>query len=223
MRPGGISAPSRIAETGETRVARSAGPRPASTVTMMPTASETTIVRAPKTVLVDGSVDARRREHAADQLGEAEARHQADHGGDRADRQRLGDDRAQHLAPGGAERPQQRELTRALRDRDRERVVDGERAHDDGDAAEHEQEDLQELHERLEPVEREAVVRGRGLDLHGVPAATSRLRADRVGPAHEDLGVTDRACRTATARRGGRTGRTSPSRSSRRRRTWRCR
>ena len=52
--PGGISAPSRMAVTGETRVARSAGPSPARTVTMMPTASETMIVRAPNTVLVDG-------------------------------------------------------------------------------------------------------------------------------------------------------------------------
>ena len=53
--PAGMSAPSRIAVTGETRVARSAGPRPASTVTTMPTASETMTVRAPNTVLVDGS------------------------------------------------------------------------------------------------------------------------------------------------------------------------
>ena len=49
-----MSAPSRIAVTGDTRVARSAGPRPASTVTTMPTASETMIVRAPNTVSVDG-------------------------------------------------------------------------------------------------------------------------------------------------------------------------
>ena len=54
MRPAGMSAPSRIAVTGETRVALSAGPRPANRVTMMPTASETMIVRAPKTVSVDG-------------------------------------------------------------------------------------------------------------------------------------------------------------------------
>ncbi len=54
-RPCGISAPSRIAVTGETRVARTAGERPDSTVTMMPTASETTIVRVANTVPVSGS------------------------------------------------------------------------------------------------------------------------------------------------------------------------
>ena len=55
IRDGGISAPSRMAPTGETRVARSAGPRPASTVTTIPTASDTTIVRVENTVLVVGS------------------------------------------------------------------------------------------------------------------------------------------------------------------------
>ena len=76
------------------------------------------IVRAPKTVLVDGrstpaaektlfSSFARPRP-ATTPIAEATV-----------DGQRLDDDRAQHLAPGGAERPQQRELTQALRDRDR--------------------------------------------------------------------------------------------------------
>jgi hypothetical protein len=108
MRPGGISAPSRIAETGETRVARSAGPRPASTVTTMPTASETTSVRVLNTVLVDGRSMPFGREHAADQLGEADSGGNADHRGDRSDHERLDHDGAQDLAPGGTEGPHER-------------------------------------------------------------------------------------------------------------------
>ena len=52
----------------------------------------------------------------------------------------LEDDRAEHLAAGAAERPQRGELARALRDGDRQRVEDDERADEQGDAAEPEQE-----------------------------------------------------------------------------------
>ena len=221
--PAGISAPSRMAVTGDTRVARSAGPSPASTVTMMPTASETMIVRAPNTVLVDGRsmpTDANtplsslaRPRPATRPIAEATV----------ADRQRLDDDRAQHLAPAGAERPQQRELTRALRDRDRERVVDRERAHEHGDAAEREQEHLQEVHERLQAVEREAVVIGSRLDLKRVGRATPRAACGPSRARPRGSRCSDPASGTAPARRAGRTARTWPCRSSRRRRTWRCR
>ncbi len=136
IRDGGISAPSRMALTGATRVARSAGPRPASSVTTIPTASDTMIVRVESTVAVVGSS----MPSDANTLDSSFARPRP------ATRpisdatvpisERLGHDRAQHLPAGGAEGPQQRELTRALRDRDRERVVDRERAHEHGDPAE---------------------------------------------------------------------------------------
>ena len=53
-RPRGSSAPSRTAAIGGTFVARSAGKRPAATVTSVPTSSETTIVRVANTVSVFG-------------------------------------------------------------------------------------------------------------------------------------------------------------------------
>ena len=49
------------------------------------------------------------------------------------------DDRVEHLPARRAERAQQRELARALRDRDRERVEDQEAADEHGDAGEDEQ------------------------------------------------------------------------------------
>ena len=54
-RPRGIVAPSRTAAIGGTLVARIAGKRPATSVTSVPTSSETTIVRVAKTVSVCGS------------------------------------------------------------------------------------------------------------------------------------------------------------------------
>jgi hypothetical protein len=53
-RPRGIVAPSRTAAIGGTRVARIAGKSPATSVTSVPTSSETTIVRVAKTVSVCG-------------------------------------------------------------------------------------------------------------------------------------------------------------------------
>ena len=55
-RDGGSVAPSRTAAIGGTRVARMAGRRLASSVTMIPTESETTIVRVSKSRPVFGSV-----------------------------------------------------------------------------------------------------------------------------------------------------------------------
>ena len=69
--------------------------------------------------------------------------------GERPDDERLDDDRAEHLAPRRAERAQRRELARPLRDRDRERVRDHEAADEERDAAEREQELLQERDERV--------------------------------------------------------------------------
>ena len=55
----------------------------------------------------------------------------------------------QNLLPRRADRAQRRELARPLRDRDRERVRDHERADEERDAAEREQELLQEAGERV--------------------------------------------------------------------------
>ena len=54
-RPRGTVEPSRTAAIGATRVARIAGNSPATTVTIVPTRSETTIVRVAKTVSAAGS------------------------------------------------------------------------------------------------------------------------------------------------------------------------
>ena len=94
-----------------------------------------------------------------------------------ADRERLDQHRAEHLAAVRADHPQQPELTRALGDGDRERVEDRERADEDRDAAEHEQRDPDDRDELLQPVEREAVLLRGGDDLR------LRQRVGQVGRA----------------------------------------
>ena len=58
--------------------------------------------------------------------------------------ERLRKDRPPHLLDARAERAKQTQLARPLRDKDRERVVDRERAHEQGDPCEHEQRDAEE-------------------------------------------------------------------------------
>ena len=91
--------------------------------------------------------EADRVEQLEEPLGEAEAEEQPDDGRSRADHERLDDDRAQHLAARRTHRAVGRELARALRDRDRERVRDHEAADEQRDAAEREQEAAQERDE----------------------------------------------------------------------------
>ena len=69
---------------------------------------------------------------------------------DDADRHGLGQDGPEHLALARAHRPQQAVLPGALRDRDRERVEDHERADKQGDDREDEHERVEELQELLE-------------------------------------------------------------------------
>ena len=88
-------------------------------------------------------------EELEEALAEGEAEEEADDRRDQADHERLEDDRAQHLSPRGAERAQGRELAGALRDRDRERVGDHERADEERNAREREQERLQEADEAV--------------------------------------------------------------------------
>ena len=90
-----------------------------------------------------------RAEEREQALGEAEPEDEPDHRGEQADHERLEQHRAQDLPARGAERPQRRELARPLGDRDRERVEDHERADEQRDAAEREQEVLQDARERV--------------------------------------------------------------------------
>ena len=81
----------------------------------------------------------------------------------------LEDDAREHLAAGSAERAQQRELAGALGHRDRERVEDDERADEQGDAAEREQDRLDDVDERsVALLGREAVgLRRQDVERHG--------------------------------------------------------
>ena len=65
-------------------------------------------------------------------------------GREEPDHERLEQHRPQHLTPRGAEGPERRELPRALRDGDRERVEDHERADEERDPGEGEQEVAEE-------------------------------------------------------------------------------
>ena len=85
---------------------------------------------------------------------------------------RLEDDRAEHLPPRGAQRPQRGELPHPLRDRDRERVGDDEAADEERDAGEAEQGVLDDV----QPVLGLAAVGGR---LRGGRLHLRRLRQER--------------------------------------------
>ena len=146
-RPGGSSAPSRTAAIGGTRVARSAGKKLAISVTTIPSASETTIVRVSSRMPLFGQREPDRVEQREQALREAEPEEQPDDRCEDAHHERLEHDRHPHLTSRRAERPQRRELTRALRDRDRQRVDDHERADEERDQSEGEQEVAEERDE----------------------------------------------------------------------------
>jgi hypothetical protein len=81
------------------------------------------------------------------QLGQCEAEEQAYERAENADDERLDDHGLEDLPPRRADRPQRRELARALGDRDAERVRDHEGADEESDAREREQEALDERRE----------------------------------------------------------------------------
>ena len=87
-----------------------------------------------------GEREADRVEELEEALREQEAEEESDDRREDADDERLDDDRAEDLPVRRADRPQRRELPRPLRDRDRERVRDDERADEERDPAEREQE-----------------------------------------------------------------------------------
>ena len=78
---------------------------------------------------------------------EAQAEQDADDRGEQADDERLDQHGPHDLAPGRADRAQRRELAGPLRNGDRQRVRDHERADEQRDAAEGEQEALEEAEE----------------------------------------------------------------------------
>ena len=98
-----------------------------------------------KTSPVFGSVKPTASKSLNEALAEPEPDEQPDDRREDAHHEPLDHDEPQHLAPRGAERAQRRELTRALGDRDRERVRDHERADEQRDTAEGEQEVCRKL------------------------------------------------------------------------------
>ena len=145
----GSSEPSRSTATGGTRVARTAGIRPATTVTRTPTSRLTSTVRSAKTVPACGRSISTIFITALRNFAMSNPEGDTDRGCRQTDQERLEHDRAQDLAARRADRPQQRELPRPLRDGDRERVEDDERADEERDPGEGEQEDLDERDEAL--------------------------------------------------------------------------
>ena len=146
MRPGGMSAPSRIA--GHRRDARGAQRRAEARHHRHHDAHgerHDRPCRVLNTVLVDGRSMPADANTLAEQLGEpepaatpiTEATVPIASASTTTERSTW-----RRVAPSAR---MQRELARALRDGDRERVVDRERADEHGDSSEHEQEDLQEL------------------------------------------------------------------------------
>ena len=208
--------PSRTAEIGAIRVARTAGQTEATSVTSVPVSIATTAVRGRKTVADCGISSSTGLEERGQPLREQDAEAEPDRGGDEAEHRALEHDRAEHLAARGAERPQCRELLRPLRDRDRERVEDDERADEERDPAEGEQEVADEGDELADAL---AVLRrllGAGLHLGRV--------GQRGGDRVDQLALAD-----AVAGRRRRPRRTRPCRARcapwrrRRARSWRRR
>ena len=210
---------SRSALTGAILVARRAGSRPATSVTSVPTEQcRRSTVRASNTVPPAGSVEVERAEERVQAGGQPEARADADDRRAEPEGERLDQHRAEHLTARGADRAQHRELTRALRDGDRQRVEDRERAHEDRDAAEHEQDDLDDRDELLQAVEREAVLRRPRSALGAVAEQRRRPRGGRPRPTpggrRRGRRRSGPACRTASARSAGRRSRSSRCRAT---------
>jgi hypothetical protein len=136
----GISTPSRIAASGGTRVARSAGEHGDDDADDQRDDDRARLQHGAAV----GQVGAEQLEQLVQSGREPDPREQAEHGADDAEQQPFADDRLHDLPPGGAHRTQQPELSRALRDGDRERVEDDERADHQRDVGEHEQERAQE-------------------------------------------------------------------------------
>ena len=109
--------------------------------------AQTTTVRGLKSRPVFGSVKPNWSKSQKRTFASARPRNRPDDRGEEAHDERLEEHRAQHLPARRAERAQRRELARPLRDRDRERVRDHERADEERNDPEREEERLQEAGE----------------------------------------------------------------------------
>ena len=162
-------APSRSAVVGLTRVARTAGTMLATSVTTTPSTKPGTSVPGVSTSATTGSVEPaavnRANSPAAIAMPSAVPIAEATTATIAASRMTLESTWRRR----SAERAQQRELAGALGDRDRERVEDDERADEQGDAAEREQDRLQDVDERaVALLGREAVgLRRQDVERHG--------------------------------------------------------
>ena len=193
-----VSASACSADTGGTRVARTAGTIAASSVTPMPTPSEMTIVRPASTSPLEGRSSAASKSAPSSAAIPSPAN-------------RPSTDAATPMASAStatavrtcprvdAERAQQRELARPLRDGDREGVEDDERADEQRRAGEREQRRREEAADRVVGgVGLLGGVRGAGLDGHGA----GQLAAHRGGEAlgrHARVGGDDDARQLAGA------------------------
>ena len=175
------TAPSRSASTGSTRVARSAGARPASTLTRVPTTSETTIVRVAIDVAGRGQLDADGLEQRPQAGRDGDAQREPQERADDAQRQPLADHRAHDLAARGAQRAQQRELAHPLGDGDREGVEDDERADEQRDPREGEQRRGQEAQALLDVAGLVAGLLLAGADDRRAPEVALERVAQRLG------------------------------------------
>ena len=97
-------------------------------------------------------LDAGRAEQGDEALRDPDPEHESDHGRDEPDHEALDLHGPHDLLARGAERAQRGVLTRPLGDRDRQGVEDHERAHEQGDEAEREQEQLDRAQTLVEVV-----------------------------------------------------------------------
>ena len=137
---------SRIAATGGIRAACHAGEIADRTVMTMPDDQTRRRSRCDgTTMLVPGRSIPIALIAALSPIASSDTGDDPDDRRDEADEHRLPEDLAHHLPAARTDRAQQRHLPRALRDDDRERVVDDERPDDQRDEREHAEEDVDEL------------------------------------------------------------------------------
>ena len=212
---------SRSAAIGGTRVARSAGARLESVATSVPTISGTKIVRGSITSPDEGRSTPIATNSAlipgASAIPSSRPSVEPDH----AEQHALAEHAGEHLPARGADRPQQAELTRALRDGDRERVEDDERADEQRDEPEDQQEGLQEAEVARDLLGlRPRLVRA-GAHLQRARRQLAAQRGDELLGRHARRARPPRSCRSPACRacaapRAGSARRRSRRRTSRR-------
>ena len=209
---GGVE-PSRTAGIGDTRVARSAGHEPCEHRDVVPTmrADDDRAGREHRSGL--RKVDSDRNEQRVDALPEPEPENRPMMEAKSPITSPSRTTEASIWRRGGAERAQRRELTSALGDGDRQRVEDDERAHEQGDAAEPDQEVLDERDPLVVSAESAAACRRRSAprrcrtsgssacdELVGVTPASPHRDGVEAGPASEEACAVGTS-KTATSRR----------------------